>query len=52
VESATWLSCRQLVASDCDLSGLIGPLRRRGDVAPDLVRRIHHVPHRYRGLLQ
>ena len=56
VESATWLSCRQLVASNCDLSGLIGPLRRRGDdvgdVAPDLVQRIHHVPHRYRGLLQ
>jgi hypothetical protein len=23
-----------------------------GDVAPDLVQRIHHVPHRYRGLLQ
>jgi hypothetical protein len=37
--SATWLSCRQLVASDCKSSGLVGPLRRRGDgvgdVAPD-----------------
>ena len=54
--SGIWLSCRQLVAGDCEFGGLLGPLRRRGDdvgdVAPDLVQRIHHVPHRFRGLLQ
>jgi hypothetical protein len=56
VGSATWLSYPQPVARDFDFGGPVGPLRRRGegvgDPAPDLIQRIHHVPHRYRGLLQ
>lgn len=31
VGSATWLSCRQLVAGDCHFGGLVGPLRRARD---------------------
>jgi hypothetical protein len=46
VGSATGLSCRQLVAGDCEFGDSVG------DVAPALVQRIHHVPHRFRGLLQ
>ena len=45
VGSATGLSCRQLVAGDCEFGGLVGPLRRRsdgvGDVVSGLVQRIH-----------
>ena len=46
VGSATGLSCRQLVAGDREFGDGVG------DVAPDLVKRIHHVPHRFRGPLQ
>jgi hypothetical protein len=42
--------------SDCDFGGLVGLPRRRGDgvgdPVPDLIQLIHHVPHRYRRLLQ
>jgi hypothetical protein len=56
VGSPTWLSYLQPVARDFDFGRRVCPLRQRGegvgDAAPDLSQRIHHVPHRYCGLLQ